>query len=112
VFYDIKSGTVNDGTEEKIQVMSSLQNFGDPAKFQFLHGNLKLGDYIGSDQRCESLSHSSGVEGFAGKTNIGELTIFPKTIALLAPCVHQVSFKYAVKQQVFASWVSIKHCRN
>ena len=72
LFYDI----CGDGA--KVQVMSSMGDFeGDEDAFRSTHNLLKRGDII-------------GVKGYPGKSKKGELSIFPKIIILLSPCMHML----------------------
>lgn len=72
LFYTIKA----DGA--KVQVMSSLGEYADGEEaFWKMHGLLRRGDLI-------------GVTGFAGKSKKGELSVFPTSILLLAPCLHML----------------------
>ena len=72
-FYDI----MGDGT--KLQVMSSLGDYESPEAFAAIHKLFKRGDII-------------GIEGFAGKSRNGQLSIFPKKMTLLSPCLHMLPF--------------------
>merc|ERR1712226_189942 len=69
IFYDLR------GEGVKIQIMadqrSSEQDFG------YIHGKLRRGDIV-------------GVRGRPGKTKKGELSIQPKHIELLSPCLHML----------------------
>ncbi len=83
-FYDVKS------EGEKIQLFCSRKysnwiNFvcfhsnRDYGKdFDLIHHSLKRGDII-------------GIEGIPGRTKTGELSIYPKEIKLLAPCLRMLS---------------------
>jgi len=72
MFYDIN------GDGLKVQIMSDLRNFdGDEEKFRETHALIKRGDIV-------------GVIGFPGKSKKGELSIFPKSIVLLSPCLHML----------------------
>lgn len=76
-FYDLRG----DGT--KIQVLSQIQHTeGDNEAFIAIHDRLRQGDII-------------GVIGFPGKSKSGELSIFSKSVQLLAPCLHQLPSVYA-----------------
>jgi len=69
IFYDLR------GEGVKIQIMAdqraSEQDFG------YIHGKLRRGDIV-------------GVRGRPGKTKKGELSVQPKYIELLAPCLHML----------------------
>lgn len=72
LFYTIKA----DGA--KVQIMSSLGEHADGEEaFWKLHGLLRRGDLIGAT-------------GFAGKSKKGELSVFPTSMQLLAPCLHML----------------------
>ncbi|KAL4214357.1 lysyl-tRNA synthetase [Rhizopus microsporus] len=69
-FYDLHGDGV------KIQVMASLQdNEGDD--YAHIHDLLRRGDII-------------GITGVPGKTKRGELSIFPKKVQLLSPCLRML----------------------
>ncbi|CAO0795657.1 unnamed protein product [Mucor circinelloides] len=69
-FYDLH------GEGVKIQVMASLQdNEGDD--YAEIHDLLRRGDIV-------------GVTGIPGKTKRGELSIFPKKVTLLSPCLRML----------------------
>jgi len=78
-FYDL----VADG--QRLQIMSDLRTFQaveeDPPRgaeaFQAMHGRVKRGDIV-------------GVTGHPGKSNKGELSIFPHHVTLLSPCLHML----------------------
>merc|ERR1712232_1085163 len=68
-FYDL----VADG--QRVQIMCQSQNHeGD---FEESHKNINRGDII-------------GIRGFVGKSQRGELSIFPKEVKLLTPCLHML----------------------
>ncbi|KAI8052130.1 hypothetical protein BDF22DRAFT_729025 [Syncephalis plumigaleata] len=68
-FYDLH------GEGIKIQVMAQAQDAeGDYAS---MHDHLRRGDIV-------------GVRGFPGKSKRGELSIFPKQVTLLSPCLHML----------------------
>ncbi|OBZ86786.1 Lysine--tRNA ligase, cytoplasmic [Choanephora cucurbitarum] len=69
-FYDLH------GEGTKIQIMASLQdNEGDD--YAQIHDLLRRGDIV-------------GVKGVPGKTKRGELSIFPKKVTLLSPCLRML----------------------
>ena len=72
-FYDLS------GDGAKVQIMSDPKTYEDEEAFSKIHRMLKRGDII-------------GVTGFPGKSKNGQLSIFPKTIILLSPCLHMVPF--------------------
>eukprot|EP00941_MAST-03F_sp_MAST-3F-sp1_P002182 g2182.t1 len=68
-FYDIES------SGKKLQVLAELQHFEDPSTFRETHQCLRRGDIV-------------GIRGFPGKSNKGQLSIIPRAVTLLAPCLH------------------------
>ncbi len=66
------------GEGTKVQIMSTLDayNGGEPA-FREIHSILRRGDIV-------------GVQGCPGKSKKGELSIIPKSITLLSPCLHML----------------------
>mmetsp|Transcript_91451 Transcript_91451/g.295838 ORF Transcript_91451/g.295838 Transcript_91451/m.295838 type:complete len:570 (+) Transcript_91451:3-1712(+) len=69
-FYDLSS----DGSQ--IQVMCTPQ-FHEGDDFAEVHGQIQRGDII-------------GVRGFVGKSNRGELSVFPREVKLLSTCLHML----------------------
>ena len=62
----------------------------DQDAFVQLHSEVKRGDIV-------------GVEGHPGKSQKGELSIFPVKLAILTPCLHMPpSLRYGLKSQVRA----------
>lgn len=73
-FYDIR------GDGATLQIMSDLKTFeAGEEKFFDIHRKLRKGDVV-------------GVRGYPGKSKNGELSIFPKEMVLLAPCLHMLPF--------------------
>lgn len=70
-FYDLHSEGV------KIQIMSDLASYESEEGFREIHATLRRGDIV-------------GVEGFPAKSQRGELSIIPKSIILLSPCLHML----------------------
>ena len=70
-FYTI----IHDGIE--IQIISDLGSYNNENDYYKIHNDTKLGDII-------------GVEGYIGKGLKGELSIFPKNMMILAPCLHDL----------------------
>ena len=68
-FYDLRGEAV------KIQVMANA-SFSEQ-EFEEVHGRVHRGDIV-------------GFVGFPGKTKKGELSIIPKTIEILTPCLHML----------------------
>jgi lysyl-tRNA synthetase, class II len=72
MFYDLH------GENVKIQIMSDISQYeGGEEAFREIHNMVKRGDIV-------------GVNGFPGKSKKGELSIFPKSITLLSPCLHML----------------------
>lgn len=74
-FYDL----VSDGSQ--IQVMCSAQKH-EGGNFSEVHDQIQRGDII-------------GVRGFVGKSKRGELSIFPRVVQLLSPCLHMLPTDYS-----------------
>ncbi|TMW62361.1 hypothetical protein Poli38472_009854 [Pythium oligandrum] len=90
IFLDLQS----DGA--RIQVLSELKHFQgrsgstDAAvvqdEFQRVHESLRRGDII-------------GVRGFPGKSGKGELSVIPRQVEVLAPCIQPLpNSKYGIKE--------------
>lgn len=71
IFYDLR------GEGVKLQVMANASNYSSSEEFFADTEKIRRGDII-------------GVEGHAGKTKKGELSIIPKKITLLTPCLHML----------------------
>lgn len=71
VFYDLR------GEGTKIQVMATARQYGDESQFIDDISKLRRGDII-------------GVQGVPAKTKKGELSVIPKLIKLLSPCLHML----------------------
>lgn len=72
IFYDL----VSEGA--KIQVMADARTSGlEEVEFAKLHANIKRGDIV-------------GIQGFPGKSMKGELSIFPRAMQVLSPCLHML----------------------
>ena len=66
----------------------------EPGAFAALHNSVKRGDIV-------------GVEGYPGKSKMGELSIFPRRFVLLSPCLHMPpTVRSGLKDQV-QSWMLI-----
>jgi lysyl-tRNA synthetase class 2 len=63
------------------QIISDLNSYCSEDAFYKIHQTTRLGDII-------------GVNGYIGKGKRGELSIFPKEIAILAPCLHDLPSTY------------------
>jgi lysyl-tRNA synthetase class 2 len=71
LFYDVQA----DG--QKIQVMSALDDYENAEAYATIHSRTRRGDIV-------------GITGYPGKSKKGELSIFPKSITILAPCLHML----------------------
>lgn len=71
IFYDLR------GEGTKLQVMANARLYKSEADFEVDTGKIRRGDII-------------GINGYAGKTKKGELSIIPKVITLLSPCLHML----------------------
>ncbi|XP_078066791.1 lysine--tRNA ligase isoform X2 [Mustelus asterias] len=71
IFYDLR------GEGVKLQVMANSKNYKSEEEFVKINNKLRRGDII-------------GVQGNPGKTKKGELSIIPKEIMLLSPCLHML----------------------
>ncbi|CAI8029622.1 Lysine--tRNA ligase [Geodia barretti] len=69
IFYDLRGESV------KIQVMADSRKSEED--FEEVHSRLRRGDII-------------GVTGCPAKTKKGELSVIPKTVTLLSPCLHML----------------------
>jgi lysyl-tRNA synthetase class 2 len=72
-FYDLN------GDGAKVQIMSDPKTYEDEEAFAKIHRMVKRGDIV-------------GVTGYPGKSKNGQLSIFPKTVILLSPCIHMLPF--------------------
>ncbi|KAJ3346330.1 Lysine--tRNA ligase [Entophlyctis luteolus] len=61
----------------KIQVLAQLQFHTGDRPFDEIHGILRRGDIV-------------GIKGFPGKSKKGELSIFPRDVTLLSPCLRML----------------------
>ncbi|XP_053402487.1 lysine--tRNA ligase-like isoform X2 [Mercenaria mercenaria] len=81
LFYDLRAEAV------KIQIMANAKYYGSEDDFANMIEKVKRGDIV-------------GVEGMPGKTKKGELSIIPKRIVLLSPCLHQLpTLHFGVKDK-------------
>lgn len=71
IFYDLR------GEGVKIQIMATAKSYVSEEKFAEDTGKIRRGDII-------------GVQGFPTKTKKGELSVMPKKITLLSPCLHML----------------------
>lgn len=82
LFYDLR------GEGAKVQVMADARNADvDEDAFFALHNEAKRGDIV-------------GVEGFPGKSQKGELSVFPVKFSVLAPCLHMPPGRTGLTNQV------------
>lgn len=82
IFFDVR------GEGVKIQVMANAKLYSENENFEKDTDLIKRGDII-------------GVEGCPGKTKKGELSIIPKKIQLLSPCLHMLPhLHFGVKDKV------------
>ena len=71
----------------KVQVMADLRNSRmEEARFVNLHVGVKHSDIV-------------GICGFPGKSKMGELSIFPKSLEVLSPCLHMMPRQRAQEKQ-------------
>ncbi|KAF5288974.1 hypothetical protein FQA39_LY03853 [Lamprigera yunnana] len=71
IFYDLR------GEGTKLQIMATAKYYYEESKFIEDTDKIRRGDIV-------------GVEGMPTKTKMGELSIIPKTIKLLSPCLHML----------------------
>lgn len=82
IFFDLR------GEGLKIQVMANARLYSENENFKKDMDLIKRGDVI-------------GVEGSPGKTKKGELSIIPKKVELLSPCLHMLPhLHFGVKDKV------------
>ncbi|KAG5673883.1 hypothetical protein PVAND_003890 [Polypedilum vanderplanki] len=71
IFYDVR------GEGVKIQVMVNARLYSSEEKFFTDTDRIRRGDIV-------------GIEGYPGKTKKGELSVIPKNIKILSPCLHML----------------------
>lgn len=71
IFYDLR------GEGTKLQVMANARLYKSEASFEVDTDKIRRGDII-------------GINGFPAKTKKGELSVVPKEIKLLSPCLHML----------------------
>ncbi|XP_064640348.1 lysine--tRNA ligase-like isoform X2 [Lineus longissimus] len=71
LFYDIR------GEGVKLQIMANAKSYESEEAFYKINERLRRGDIV-------------GVTGSPGRTKKGELSIIPKEMVLLSPCLHQL----------------------
>ncbi|GFR91743.1 lysine--tRNA ligase [Elysia marginata] len=74
-FYDLR------GESKKLQVMANAKFYESIEAYNTMIDKLRRGDII-------------GIKGMPAKTQTGELSIVPKTITLLSPCLRQLPHLY------------------
>ncbi|OXB71251.1 UNVERIFIED_CONTAM: hypothetical protein H355_003579 [Colinus virginianus] len=78
-FYDVRGGG------ERLQVMANASFSVHPLdEFLSFHNRLRRGDIV-------------GIRGFPGKSKRGELSVFPKDMLLLTPCLHMLPERNSLK---------------
>lgn len=80
VFYDIH------GEGQHIQVLSDERAYESTTEFERIHHLLRRGDIV-------------GIVGYPAKAKRGELSIVPKKIVLLSPCLHMLPKHNTLKEQ-------------
>ena len=81
VFYVLQSEGVH------LQVMANLQSYESADLFSDDLAKIKRGDII-------------GVKGYPTRTKTGELSIVPRKLELLSPCLHAMPHFYGLKDKV------------
>ncbi|XP_055551725.1 lysine--tRNA ligase isoform X1 [Wyeomyia smithii] len=71
IFYDLR------GEGVKLQVMANAKLYESEAAFVEDTSRLRRGDIV-------------GIQGYPGKTKKGELSVIPKKLKLLSPCLHML----------------------
>ncbi|EFC46949.1 lysyl-tRNA synthase [Naegleria gruberi] len=88
-FYTIR--TNNDHSLHQVQIMTGSEYYDesnrttDETNFSLINTILRKGDII-------------GIKGFPAKSGKGELSIIPKQITLLSPCLHQLPHKVSYSE--------------
>uniref|UniRef100_A0ACD5TTU7 Uncharacterized protein n=1 Tax=Avena sativa TaxID=4498 RepID=A0ACD5TTU7_AVESA len=73
IFYDLHDG----GAKVQVMADAATSELGTPNEFSVLHSRVKRGDIV-------------GVRGYPGKSNRGELSVFPVEFVVLSPCLHML----------------------
>lgn len=71
IFYDLR------GEGVKLQIMANAKLYESEAAFAEDTARLRRGDIV-------------GIQGYPGKTKKGELSVIPKKLKLLSPCLHML----------------------
>ena len=86
-FYTIRS--TNGHQLQQVQIMTSSDHYengtGEESNFSIMNNVLKKGDIV-------------GVRGYPAKSGKGELSIVPKQMTLLSPCLHQLPQKISYSE--------------
>ena len=89
-FYDIQSD------DSHVQVMASQRGYDGADHFASVNELLKRGDIV-------------RIDGFPCRTKVGELSITPQRIDILAPCLHHLPEPETLKNPVRASLPHMMH---
>lgn len=88
-FYTIRSN--NDHSLHQVQIMTGSEYYdesnraSEESNFSVINNILRKGDIV-------------GIKGFPAKSGKGELSIIPKQITLLSPCLHQLPHKVSYSE--------------
>ena len=74
-FLDLQGGSLGSASENHLQVMLTLNHYGNPDDFEKISMRLARGDII-------------GIRGHPTRTKRSELSILPQNITILSPCLH------------------------
>ncbi|XP_055624340.1 lysine--tRNA ligase isoform X2 [Toxorhynchites rutilus septentrionalis] len=81
IFYDLR------GEGVKLQVMANAKLYEHESAFAVDTARLRRGDIV-------------GIQGYPGKTKKGELSVVPKKLKLLSPCLHMLpNLHYGLKDK-------------
>uniref|UniRef100_A0A453M366 lysine--tRNA ligase n=2 Tax=Aegilops tauschii TaxID=37682 RepID=A0A453M366_AEGTS len=93
LFYDL----YGDGV--KVQVMADARTSElEDTEFSSFHSGVKRGDIV-------------GICGIPGKSNRGELSVFPRKFVVLSPCLHMMPRQKSEGSAVPTQWAP-GMCRN
>ncbi|KAF2077557.1 hypothetical protein CYY_001175 [Polysphondylium violaceum] len=89
-FIDIRATNADpetqiDEPQSSLQVMANLKYYQNAPEFSVMQNVLRKGDVI-------------EIRGIPAKSNLGELSIIPKEISLLTPCMRPIPFKLRDKE--------------
>jgi lysyl-tRNA synthetase class 2 len=83
IFYDLR------GEGLKLQIMANAQHYASEALFESETNKLRRGDII-------------GCKGVPCRTKKGELSLVPRQLTLLSPCLHMLPhLHFGLKDKVF-----------